>query len=167
MEKSEIYRDQYRDVDFSISKFKAFSHSLNSASWAHYIHLNLDKQIKDKSIADKLWLTPEYDDKNRVSYSYYSSIIAEIEFHGGCTWYSKESSPDEKDRIIKIGCDYQHSWDEGKFYDVQYIERQAKESIDTLLKIVPVLKWCNGCGAYYEDVKKNGCGKCQYSHDKY
>ena len=169
------YRGEYRHIKYSITKFENIMKRHASVlgaresdfSWCHYIHINLDKQIKDKTIADKFWLSSIYDDKNRCSYRYYDSIINEIDFHGGCTWYSKESSVDEKDRVVKIGCDYQHSWDTGENYSLDYVAEQARISIDSFLKITPVLVWCSGCGAYYEDVTKNGCGKCQYSKDKY
>jgi len=126
-----------------------------------------NKECKDKEVADKFWLPPHYDEKGRVSYRYYDSIISNIEFHGGCTWYSKESSIDEKDRHIKVGCDYQHSWDMGTDYGLNYIKNQAELSIESLLNITPVLVHCSGCGVYYEDTTKNGCGKCKYSKDKY
>lgn len=40
-------------------------------------------------------------------------------------------------RIIKIGCDFQHSWDAGQDYDVNYIIEAAKTSIDSWYKLVP------------------------------
>jgi hypothetical protein len=168
MEKeSTIFRGNYRDIHYTINRFKAFEHSGNEYAWTHYIHLNIDKQIKDEVIREKLWLSPKYDDKNRVSYEYYTSVISDIEFHGGCTWYSKESSIDEKTRSVKIGCDYQHSWDMDKHYSLAYVKGEVEHTIDSFLKITPVLKYCSGCGVYYEDVTKNGCGKCKYSVDKY
>jgi len=164
---STSFRGTYRDVNYLIKRFESFAHTNSTYGWTHYIIINLDKHIKDKTIADSFWLNPYYDDKNRVSYKYYNSIISEIEFHGGCTWYSKESSPDEKTRVIKIGCDYQHSWDDGNEYTLSYVENEVQRTIDSFLEITPVLKHCTGCGVFYEDVTKNGCGKCKYSTDKY
>jgi len=163
------YSGEYKNITFSIDRFEPFICTGNDYSWTHYIYINLDNQIKDKKIADKLWLNPKYDDKNRVSYNYYyDSIINNIVFHGGCTWYSKESSVDDKYRVIKIGCDYQHSWDDNKNYCLEYIKEQVMETIDSFIENVsPVLKHCSGCGVYYEDVTKNGCGKCKYSKDIY
>lgn len=168
------FNGEYKNIKFMINKFdnplRESSYGIEESefNWTHYIYLNLDKQIKDKEIADKLWLKPRYDDKGRCNYDYYDSIINDIEFHGGCTWYSKEGSVDEKGRFIKVGCDYQHSWDTGRCYSLEYVKEQVRETIDSFLqKVSPVLKWCNGCGAYYEDVTKNGCGKCKYSKDKY
>jgi len=162
-----IHSGQYRNVNFSIKQFEPLGSPGNEYSWAHYIHLNLDKQIRDKSIADSFWLKAKYDEEKRVSHNYHVSPISDIEFHGGCTYYSKESSTDDLDRVIKIGCDYQHSWDDHRDYSINYIKNQVRETIDSLLLITPVMKWCNGCGVFYEDVTKDGCGKCKYSKDKY
>lgn len=170
------YSGQYRDVNYSAVKFsnpmKNSESSFDTAeesdfNWCHYIHLKIDKQIENEEIREKFWLDPKYDNRGRCSYHYYNSIINDIEFHGGCTWYSKESSVDEKYRSIKIGCDYQHLFDRGIEYSLNYIKGEIEKTIDSFLEITPVLKWCSGCGTYYKDVTKNGCGKCEYSKDKY
>ena len=170
------YVGEYRDIRFSIIKFpnpikdSDIFDSVNESkfSWCHYIYLNLDEQIESEEIRERLWLEPYYSERGRCHYSYYDSIINDIDFHGGCTFYSKETSEDEKFRCVKIGCDYQHLFDSGRNYSLDYVKDEVKQTIDSFLKNVsPVLKHCSGCGVYYKDVTKDGCGKCKYSKDKY
>jgi hypothetical protein len=129
----------YRGIRYEINRFAGFQHNSQKFSWTHYILLTLDQVSEEHR--EKFWLTPEYSKAweggiERLSYSYYDSIIAQVEFHGGCTWYSKESGPDEKTRVVKFGCDYQHLWDEGQDYSLSYVVAEAKKSIDSLLSIV-------------------------------
>lgn len=60
--------------------------------------------------------------------------------HGGCTWYSKESTVDDKKRLVKFGCDYSHLWDEGKTYTLESVYSDVKNSINSLLELVGKIK---------------------------
>ena len=174
----EEFYGTYKDIKFEIIKFpnpmkkiedQVFDSSRESEfNWCHYIYLDLDKQIEDKEIADKLWLEPKYTNKGRFSYDYWTEEINNIEFHGGCTFYSKVSSPDDKNRRIKIGCDYQHIGDVGREYNLSFIEHNVQKTIDSFIEnVTPVMKRCSGCGIYYKEVDRDGCGKCEYSKEKY
>ena len=73
-----------------------------------------------------------------------------MDWHGGITWYSKISGFDGGEKIIKVGCDYQHYWDEGKTYNLSYIENDVKDTIDKFLKYIPDYKFrCVGTGKLY------------------
>lgn len=137
----------------------------HNKTWTHYIYINIDDQIAEKDIAEKFWLEPIKNERSkRVTYNYWDSIIDLLKFHGGCTWYSKESGPDEEKRIVKIGCDYQHLWDEGKDYDVDYVKIQCELTIDSLLKVCTIKKWCSWCGNYDLEenfTDKNRCSQCK------
>jgi len=61
----------------------------------------IDKQIKNKTIADKFWFKPEYDKKNRHYYSHYDGIVSELHILWG-TWDLQESSPDDKESKLKF-----------------------------------------------------------------
>jgi hypothetical protein len=148
------YYGVYKGVQFEIKNFWT---EYSGNSWCHYIRINLDKQLT-KEQADKFWLEPKKRETlsgHRISYDYYDSIINGIEFHGGCTWYSKESSPDEPDnRVVKIGCDYQHLWDEGNSYGLNYVYDEVKQSIDSFLLIVGKIRyptWGDGIYRYEEE----------------
>ncbi len=131
----------YKGVRFEISKHKNYD---KKDCWCHYIILAIDSQMSPEN-ADQFWLKPRYHKYSESGvehtfYDYYESIIGKISFHGGCTWYSKESNEDEKRRQVKIGCDYNHLWDEGKCYNVDYVYEQVKETIDSLIRLIGPLK---------------------------
>jgi len=133
----------YKGVAFEINNFELGERD----AWTHYIVLNIDKQLT-KEWVDKFWLKGELRD-NRIIYDYYIEPINSLEFHGGCTWYSKDAGFDGEPRVVKIGCDYQHYWDEGGTYDVDYVYSQVKKTIDSLYELVGDVKfWNMGDGVY-------------------
>ena len=126
--------------------------------WTHYIHLSLD-QIPEES-REKFWLPPKLEamsvSKRKYVwydyYDYYDSIISSLEFHGGCTFYEKTSGVDDAPRSVKIGCDYQHLWDDGQYYSIGYVIGEIKQTIDSLHNLIPgigVHCWHGYCGKPY------------------
>ena len=119
-----------------------------------------------EEIRERFWLSPDKSDKvfKGVYYSYHrETLITDLEWHYGCTWYSKVRGVDGEPRVVKIGCDYNHLWDEGRSYDMEYVARDARRCIDSLHDRIPHIKrWCPFCGAYFvpsgDDERK--CPKC-------
>ncbi len=143
---TEIWTGSHKGVTFEINKFKSYTGGDN---WTHYIFIRLER-IPDTVMAERFWLSGEVDSKGRVNYKTWESIINHLEFHGGCTWYSKEQGFDGGNKAVKIGCDYQHYWDEGREYDLQDIMFEVEKTIDSFLDIVPDYKyWCCGNGNLY------------------
>jgi hypothetical protein len=143
----------YKGVAFEINNFQFEPNKFEPQGkdcWAHYIILHLNR-IPEKYNPESFWLKGKMN-RNMAHYDYYAhEIIGKIEFHGGCTWYSKEHGFDGEEKIIKIGCDYQHSWDEGKRYDLEYVKRQVEETVDSFLNFIPDYKyWCCGNGKLYD-----------------
>lgn len=124
----------YRGVNFEIKNF-SFGPIDPKIRWTHYLNIPIDDQF-EKEWADKFWLKPRYykmgSEREHLAYDYEDSPVGQLTWHGGCTWYSKESSEDDKVRRIKIGCDYQHYWDEGKTYSLDSVYQEVKETIDSL-----------------------------------
>lgn len=142
----------YKGVRFEINNFKT---SYAGDCWTHYILLELDDQLP-KELADKFWLKGEMRDK-RIYYDYYVNPINQLQFHGGCTWYEKLTGFDGEHRSIKIGCDYQHYWDEDQDYDLDTVYEETKKTIDSLYDIEKNIKfWNSGDGVYrtIEEYKK-------------
>ena len=155
-----VWSGTHRGITFEIQNFKTGGTPSfpEKYCWTFYLFLNM-KQIPD-NMRDAFWLAPKSDDKGRISYDYYESIISDLDWHCGITWYSKISGLDGDTEIVKIGCDYQHYWDEGRNYDVEYVRREAVQCIESLFSKVPDMKvWCRGCGAYYKP--DDGC-TCKY-----
>ena len=158
--------DEYRNIRFSISKFEMGGKD----AWAYYLYLNF-VQLPD-DIKERFWLEPEPTSFKSmpVTYSYYSEpLIYDLDWHGGCTYYEKRQNPDvPANRLVKIGCDYQHYWDEGHFYNIDVVLSEAKHTIDVLREKIPnLLKWCSYCGDYYySDPETKWCPACMEKHAK-
>lgn len=135
------WHDLYRGIGWEITarenQFRT-PYTDWATSWCHYIHLNLDQL--PPSIRDDFWLPPKesgFGKRKRITYDYMDSIIYNLEWHGGCTYYDKTGGFDGEPRRIKAGCDYQHYWDEGKEYDFDYVLSEAKATIDSLHALIP------------------------------
>lgn len=173
--KTRIWRGTYMGVDFEINNFKmgGVLDFPERDCWAHYMYIKLDR-VPNKEIRKSFWLKPSKDTSfGRKWYNYFKSDwCGRIEFHGGCTWYSKESGLDGFEKIVKIGCDYQHSWDEGKYYDVDYVKAQVLKTIESFWIYVGNYKYrCRGNGNLYNSdegrIDKNGSfHSYQYWSDK-
>ncbi len=132
-DKSTTYRGVYRGIAFKIHRWNFEGKTTDN--WNYYIIINLTKQL-DFELAKKFWLKGKRDSFGHINYRYLESkIINALRFHGGCTYYEKLSGFDGNDKIVEIGCDYLHYNDEGKFYDVNLIYSETKETIDSLYKL--------------------------------
>ena len=136
--KTKRWFGQYLGVRYEINNFKRPNiEGGESDRWTYYLFINLSKIPKENKIKS-LWLRGEKTEYNRINYRYYNhKLIDMLDFHGGCTWYSKQYGFDGHDKIIKIGCDYQHLWDEGIPYFIEEVNRDAKSSIDRFIELIP------------------------------
>lgn len=155
----DIYTGIYRGVCFEITNYSREPNT-EKDKWCHYIRINIDQQLPDE-FKERFWLKPLYDsvisEEKRLHYNYSESIISNLEWHGGCTYYNKESGPDDIDRVVKIGCDYQHYWDEGHDYDLDFVYQQVKMTIASLWTLVGKLKirsWGDGKYRYLEEFEE-------------
>lgn len=150
--KTKVWTGTHKGVAFEINNFKIdeTKYSDEKDCWTHYIIIYLNR-IPEKYKPNSFWLRGKRN-RGYIFYDYHKhSIIGRIEFHGGCTWYSKERGFDGTEKVIKIGCDYQHLWDEGKQYDLEYVKKEVKETIDSFLNYIPDYKyWCCGNGNLYD-----------------
>lgn len=146
---SDIWKGVYRGVSFEIKNWTRNDNQDKKERWAYYLIINLER-IPQKYSPNSFWL----DGKKvygRISYNYFNhNILNDLDWHGGITWYSKINGFDGDEKIIKVGCDYQHYWDEGKTYNLNYIKNDVKETIDKFLKHIPDYKYrCVGNGKLY------------------
>ena len=121
--------------------------------WNYYLILRLDR-IPEKSVSDSYWLKRKKSSLsgNHVLYGYYDHpILPNLDWHGGITWYSKESGFDGDPKTIKVGCDYSHLWDEGHEYILEDIIPEVERTIEKFRELVPGYKyWCSGNGNLYD-----------------
>lgn len=142
----------YKGVGFEINNWQTPPNSIEPKEkdcWTYYLYLHLDR-IPEENKPNSYWLKGRKD-RNRVYYDYYKhDVMTEIDWHGGITWYSKEHGFDGSGKVIKIGCDYSHLWDEGRFYDLETVKFDCKRTIERFLEKVPNYKhWCCGNGKLY------------------
>ena len=121
--------------------------------WAHYIYLN-EKQIPEEW-RSRIILPVQINDIDYAKWNYYSDecILKDLVWWGGITYYDKIGGADGTPVIIKAGCDYNHSWDTEygrcRNYTKEFVLTQCVETIEPLLKIVPLHVRCGWTGKYY------------------
>lgn len=146
-----IWTGEYSGISFEINNYPTGYKP--GDSWTYYIYLWLDKIPKENN-PDSYWIKPDKKPifKHGVSYDYMShEAINGIDFHHGCTYYSKEAGHEGGRKIIKIGCDYQHYWDEGRQYVFDEIVNDVKITIDKFKELVPNYKYrCHWNGNLYD-----------------
>jgi hypothetical protein len=74
-----------------------------------------------------------------------------LDWHGGMTFYEILETP-RLHQAIKAGCDYNHLFDAeaGYPYDLEWVERDARSCIDSLLERFAPLVRCKYTGEYGE-----------------
>lgn len=156
LEECKVYRGSYKGIDFKIKNWMpAFHYGESKESWTYYIYIHLGK-IPDARGPQSYWLEPHRFgvDDNHIGYDYHMHpVLSEIYFHGGITWYSKATHEDflPNERVIEVGCDFQHYWDEGQSYDVDYVLSEVKKTIDSFKQAIPDYKyWCRVVGGVWD-----------------
>jgi hypothetical protein len=100
--------------------------------WTWYLYIALDN-LKDAKLAESLWIPAtlkQFGSSEYESPDYYKSeFLNEIPFHCGITYYSKQLL-DSDGRIIKVGCDYRHCWDEGKTFSLTQILEDVENACE-------------------------------------
>ena len=157
MKKKTTWNGEYKDIPFEIQNF-----SLGDINgWTFYIYLR-EKQL-DSDFFESIWLDgkPMEFAPRHISYDYYNSPIGNLDFHGGCTWYSKEGGYDGAQRVVRTGCDYQHYFDEVHRYNEIIVEDDVRQCIDSLYELTTPKRWCTYCGDYFcPSGEEERCAKC-------
>lgn len=163
------WNGKYKDIPYEIHNFDTYVGK--SKGWCFYLYFR-EPQFRPEDF-ERLWLPArivDFSGRKRKYYDYCSSIIADLKWHGGITFYEKVSNEDSDFRCVKAGCDYQHYWDEGYDYGENWLEFDAKEAIDSLYELIPnINKWCFNCGAWGIEgfTSKNDTGYlCQKCFEK-
>jgi len=156
-----IWRGTYRGVPFEVNNFSLGG----DPKWTFYLHIYLDQMPED--IRERFWLEPDppmEEFKNRVFYPYnYEPLINDLAWHHGCTFYEKIMGFDGARRVVKIGCDYNHLWDQERTYTLEAVSSDARRCIDSLYELIPnIKKWCRWCGEFFVPEKdaQDRCPQC-------
>ncbi len=98
----------------------------------------LQRQVKD--LGGSKWETATYED------------VPDLNWHGGITFGELsrgfDKSTGEEEEIVRLGCDYNHSWDQGIEYSLEEVTGDLKRSVEVLAKIAPLNARCAWSGRY-------------------
>lgn len=126
----DVWKGEYRGVRFEIKHWGFGDKESKKMTWNYYLFVD-ERQFPTK-YRDDYVLPPEKDDRGRLNYDYMSCGWNEISTHCGWTYYKIHEGYIGTPRLIEIGCDYGHYWDEGQTYNELGILLEVQTSIDDL-----------------------------------
>jgi len=138
--------------------------------WNYYLYLSEIQFSKD--FFNSIWLKGRKSEflssAKFLIYDYDQTVISNLEFHGGCTYYRKYAGFDGETRVVKIGCDYSHLFDLDYKYILPDIEEELRNTIQKLHSITTVYDRCQKCGKKFIVDSSNHtyyCDKCKKEHE--
>lgn len=104
--------------------------------WNYYISipewLCNEEQFNSIWLEDKLIKFAE-SSPERITHDYYSNPISRMDsWHCGVTFYDKYGHS-KGHRAVKFGCDYNHLYDEGNEYTLEFVYADAKATAEEIL----------------------------------
>lgn len=139
---------QYEITHHSISEYN------EQGIWCYYVHL-IKENFQNIEDFNSLDLPILYHENKTDNFKYfYDYFSMDLDFHGGITHYSKKhrfiGKTGEYDYSLKIGCDYNHLWDqESNFYEgYHHIVSDAKRTIDDIASKYPLNIRCGYTGEW-------------------
>jgi uncharacterized membrane protein (UPF0127 family) len=158
LDKRTTWNGTYKGVKFEIVQWRI--------GWCYYLIIPVDQLPEAiKPIFNLRLKTTKLGGSKPMSFFDYSDvrIVADLDWHGGITYYEKLRSDNGKVFGYKLGCDYSHYWDMNNTYTVDSVYIDVKKSIETLYRLVPDIKLrCAYNGKYYnqDEVYYNEHGVC-------
>lgn len=147
----DVWNFQYRGIFAEIVHWGIADYQLKGI-WNLYIYINPenigDKELKKNFLP--IFKKVTWGGKENQIYDIYSCQIAnELELHGGATYLNIENSNGKK--ILKIGCDYNHLYDNETDWNENILAFHGKQSIDKLHDFTKILVFCRGAGGFYPE----------------
>ncbi len=150
---AESWNGTHRGIKFRIHRHNAGGYGEpNRNAWAYYIYvcpLNFSPEDWQR-VAPKFHMSAFGGNR-----AFYEAPAFDCgDFHSGITWCDVKCSPATPDQItVEIGCDYSHLWDgeAGYPYDVEYLLRDVKNTIDKLHENYTLLIWSWRNGTYHRE----------------
>lgn len=98
--------------------------------WQNCLYLHFFKEdfpfIESPPLVDCAWM------RRNKRFDYYQSVLAELSWHGGITFYQETTDAEYGRTMVKVGCDYQHYMDEA--YQAQDFGAELLESDAVVLE---------------------------------
>ena len=122
-----------------------------TGNWNYYIYIHeasVPKEFRKQLFLRGYFTKWSPSSRPRWHYDYEKGLLADLDWHGGITFYDIEYPNGTKVmRCVKAGCDYIHYWDEGQHYNERCVANDARRTIDQLLEQVPLMRR-NANGTY-------------------
>jgi len=141
LDETKAWRGTYKGLHFEIKHWGVGqSHTpANDGTWNYYVWLP-ERKLLDFATH---WLEGRVvkiipESLGFVAYDYCAIPAANVDWHGGVTYYAKHGEV-EGFRSIELGCDYNHLWDHerGERYTLDEVVADVQRTIDELQ---PLLK---------------------------
>jgi hypothetical protein len=150
------------DIGFEVSNHSRrerddyFGADRSGGTWCYYVIVG-EQMLSAEEFAE-FWLEPSgvhtrASGWDMPSYDYYSARFAAANWHGGVTYFEKLGGIDGQPRFVKIGCDFAHLWDEGRFYDYEIVEREAIATIEALRAMYSFRRRCAWNGKWLPEAE--------------
>jgi len=152
---SEEWRGHYLGVRWRIRKWEmpdSMATSRFGPTWNFYLVISR-RQVPAEDWP-RYWL-PSHGRYpwGTVNYAYTDSLLGDLAWHGGITYYRKLGHDDE-DRVVEAGCDYAHAWDLDRGttrITFEEVLRDVQGCIESLRELQPDLLWyCGVSRKYYQ-----------------
>lgn len=138
-----IFEDIHKGVFFEIRKWQLG----DMTCWNYYLNIKA-KQLSDETLKEAILHCDPTDDYPTCDYE--SGIFSDLDWHGGITFYEKIYDGEGKLEGFKVGCDYQHFFDQKNQYTFEMIFDDCSRSIDKLWDKFPDMKIrCSWNGSYH------------------
>ena len=138
-----VFEDIHRGVFFEIRKWKLEE----MTCWNYYLNIKA-KQLSEEILKEAILRSDPTDVHPR--YDYENGIFSDLGWHGGITFYEKVYDSEGQLEGFKVGCDYQHFFDQKHCYTYDMILDDCFHSIDKLWEKFPDLKIrCSWNGSYH------------------
>jgi hypothetical protein len=116
----------------------------SDGKWCYYVTVS-ERMLPEDQFA-QFWLSPTMVERSsghpHPTYDYYSAPFSQADWHGGVTFYEKLGGLDGEARMVKIGCDFAHYWDEGHTFHYEGVLCEAKRTAEQLAKMYAFYTRC-------------------------
>lgn len=138
LKRSDVWKTKLFDIPIKIVRWDGFQSSTcrnaPQNNWNYYCYL-LESKIR-KDLFESSWLEDKIMDWG-ITHDYYSPAFSvDIYWHGGVTWYQKFPNIPGY-RMIEIGCDFQHLFDQerGFEYNLEEVFIECRRTAEELSKM--------------------------------
>jgi hypothetical protein len=127
----------YEIVHWGINRGEYTPLNNGNGCWNYYLYIS---ERTWENFSD-FWLPSEVCEfspsgTKYFNIDYYSSPLNVDQWHGGITLWEQKNAELAPQRYIKIGCDYQHLHDQGRYYDVSDLVADVYATIDAIIPLL-------------------------------